>query len=150
VLGVGRRLLDELAAVVRAKAGRPGAQTDTAAFHEHFAKAEVELRAAKALLYEVWADIEQVLARGEEIPLRLHTLNRVALHNATFSVAAIAQFVYTSAGTDALRRGIIQRLFRDVHGGTQHVSSSPLIMQAAGQELAGLAEGKRWVHFFLK
>ena len=150
VLGVGRRLLDELAAVVRAKAGRPGAQTDTTAFLEHFAKAEVELRAAKALLYEVWEEIEQVLARGEEIPLRLHTLNRVALHNATFSVAGIAQFVYTSAGTDALRRGTIQRLFRDVHGGTQHVSSSPLIMQAAGQELAGLAEGKRWVHFFLK
>jgi indole-3-acetate monooxygenase len=150
VLGVGRRLLDELAAVVRAKAGRPGALTDTVAFAEHFAKAEVELRAAKALLYEVWEEIEATLARGAEIPLRLHTLNRVALHNATFSVAGIAQFAYTSAGTDALRRGTVQRLFRDVHGGTQHVSSSPLIMQSAGRELAGLEEGKRWVHFSLK
>jgi indole-3-acetate monooxygenase len=44
----------------------------------------------------------------------------------------------------------VQRLFRDVHGGTQHVSSSPLIMQSAGRELAGLEEGKRWVHFSLK
>ncbi|MGY1592347.1 acyl-CoA dehydrogenase family protein [Geodermatophilus sp. SYSU D00708] len=150
VLGVGRRVLDELAAVVRAKVGRPGAQTDTDAFSQRFAEAEVQLRAAKALLYEVWEEIEQTLAAGQEIPLRLHTLNRVALHNATFSVAGIAQFAYVSAGTDALRRGTLQRLFRDVHGGTQHVSSSPLIMQSAGRELAGLAEGKRWVHFSLK
>ncbi|MGY1640934.1 acyl-CoA dehydrogenase family protein [Geodermatophilus sp. SYSU D00703] len=150
VLGVGRRVLDELAAVVRAKVGRPGAQTDTDAFAQRFAEAEVQLRAAKALLYEVWEEIEATLAAGEEIPLRLHTLNRVALHNATFSVAGIAQFAYVSAGTDALRRGTMQRLFRDVHGGTQHVSSSPLIMQSAGRELAGLAEGKRWVHFSLK
>jgi alkylation response protein AidB-like acyl-CoA dehydrogenase len=150
VLGVGRRVLDELAAVVRAKAGRPGAQTDTDAFSQRFAEAEVQLRAAKALLYEVWEEIEETLAAGREIPLRLHTLNRVALHNATFSVAGIAQFAYVSAGTDALRRGTLQRLFRDVHGGTQHVSSSPLIMQSAGRELAGLAEGKRWVHFSLK
>ncbi|MGY1703429.1 acyl-CoA dehydrogenase family protein [Geodermatophilus sp. SYSU D00697] len=150
VLGVGRRVLDELAAVVRAKAGRPGALTDTDAFAERYAKAEVQLRAAKALLYEVWEEIEATLARGQEIPLRQHTLNRVALHNATFSVAEIAQFAYVSAGTDALRRGTLQRLFRDVHGGTQHVSSSPLIMQSAGRELAGQAEGKRWVHFSLK
>ncbi|SFL30036.1 acyl-CoA dehydrogenase family protein [Geodermatophilus ruber] len=150
VLGVGRRLLDELAAVVRAKAGLPGAQTDTVAFAEHYARAEAKLRAAKALLYEVWEEIEEALLRGGEIPLRLQTLNRVALHNATFSVAEIAQFVYTSAGSDALRSGTIQRLFRDVHGGTQHVSSSPLIMQSAGLELAGLAEGKRWVHFSLR
>jgi indole-3-acetate monooxygenase len=150
VLGVGRRVLDELAAVVRAKAGRPGAQTDSDAFAQRFAEAEVRLRAAKALLYEVWEEIEGTLADGREIPLRLHTLNRVALHNATFSVAEIAQFAYVSSGTDALRRGTMQRLFRDVHGGTQHVSSSPLIMQSAGRELAGLAEGKRWVHFSLK
>jgi alkylation response protein AidB-like acyl-CoA dehydrogenase len=148
-LGVGRRLLDELAAVVRAKAGRPGAATDTAAFAEHYAKAEVQLRAAQALLYEVWAEIEEVLARGERIPLRLETLNRVALNNATFSVAEIAQFVYVSVGSEALRNGVVQRLFRDVHGGTQHISSSPLILQSAGRELAGLAEGKRWVHFSL-
>ncbi|NEK57918.1 acyl-CoA dehydrogenase [Geodermatophilus sabuli] len=149
-LGVGRRLLDELAAVVRAKTGRPGAATDTAAFAEHYAKAEVQLRAAQALLYEVWAEIEDVLARGGSIPLRLETLNRVALNNATFSVAEIAQFVYVSVGSEALRNGVVQRLFRDVHGGTQHISSSPLVLQSAGRELAGLAEGKRWVHFALK
>lgn len=41
-------------------------------------------------------------------------------------------------------------LFRDVHGATQHVSSSAVIMRSAGRELAGLAEGERWVHFALR
>lgn len=149
-LGVGRRLLDELSASVRAKAARPGGQADSESFHEQYAQAEVKLRAASALLYEVWEEIEGVLAAGDEIPLRLETLNRVALNNATWSTHAIAQFVYTNMGSEALRSGTVQRLFRDVHGGTQHISSSPMILRSAGRELAGLAEGTRWVHFNLK
>jgi indole-3-acetate monooxygenase len=149
-LGVGRRLLDELSAAVRAKAGRPGTLAESASFHEQYAGAEVRLRAAAALLYEVWEEIEATLARGDRIPLRLETLNRVALNNATWSTHEVAQFVYRNGGSDALRDGTIQRLFRDVHGGTQHVSSSPVILQSAGRELAGLADGQRWVHFSLK
>jgi alkylation response protein AidB-like acyl-CoA dehydrogenase len=149
-LGVGRRLLDELSSAVRVKADRPGGQAGSESFHEQYALAEVKLRAASALLYEVWEEIEEVLATGDEIPLRLETLNRAALNNATWSTHAIAQFVYTNMGTEALRSGTVQRLFRDVHGGTQHISSSPMILRAAGRELAGLADGKRWVHFNLK
>ena len=149
-LGVGRRLLDELAANVRAKAGQPGALAASDAFTEDYANAEVKLRAAKSFLYEAWEEIESVLPTGDPIPVRLETLTRVALNNATWRVQEIASFVYASSGTTALRRGTIQRFFRDVHGGTQHISSSRLIMQSAGQELAGLAEGKRWVHHMLK
>ncbi len=149
-IGVGRRLLDELAANVRAKAGQPGGQASSDAFAEHYASAEIKLRAAKALLYEVWEEIEDTLAGDKQIPLRLETLNRVALNNATWRLSEIAEFVYAASGTAALRNGTIQRLFRDVHGGTQHISSSPLILQSAGRELAGLAENKRWVHHMLK
>lgn len=149
-LGVGRRLLDELSAFVRRRAATPGGIASSDAFHEQYANAEVRLRAAKAFVYEVWEEIEATLARGDAIPLRLETLNRVALNNATWSVQEIATFVYKSAGSEALRSGIIQRLFRDVHAGTQHISSSPPIMQSAGRELAGLAEGQCWVHFTLK
>jgi indole-3-acetate monooxygenase len=149
-VGVGRRLLDELAASVQAKAGQPGGQAASDSFAEQYAAAEVRLRAAKALLYEVWEEIEGVLAAGDELPLRLETLNRAALNNCTWTTAGVAEFVYRNGGTAALRTGTVQRLFRDVHGGTQHISSSPMIMQSAGRELAGLAEGKRWVHFSLK
>jgi indole-3-acetate monooxygenase len=148
-LGVGRRLLDELAAMVRSKAGRAGSQAESQSFHEQYAEAELKLRAAQALLYEVWDEIEQVLDAGEPIPVRLDTLNRAALYNATWRLDEIAGFVFRSAGTTALRSGTLQRLYRDVHGGTQHISSSPMILQSAGRYLAGLAEGQRWVHFQL-
>jgi hypothetical protein len=39
----------------------------------------------------------------------------------------------------------VQRLFRDMHAGTQHVTSAPPVMQACGRELAGLADGKSWL-----
>jgi alkylation response protein AidB-like acyl-CoA dehydrogenase len=149
-LGTGRRLLDELSASVRATAHQPGGHASSESFAEQYAHAEVTLRAAKAFLYEVWEEIEASLAAGDGVPVRLETLNRVALNNATFTTHEIAQFVYVNSGSAALRQGTVQRLFRDVHGGTQHISSSPMIMRSAGRELAGLAEGKRWVHFSLK
>jgi hypothetical protein len=53
--------------------------------------------------------------------------------------------VYKSAGTTALREGDLQRYFRDMHAGTQHMSSGPGVLQQCGRQLAGLAEGSRWV-----
>jgi indole-3-acetate monooxygenase len=76
--------------------------------------------------------------------VRQHTLVRLALTNATNALAAVSEFVYLAGGTTALRRGTIQRLVRDVHAGTQHVTSSPAVWATCGRELVGLAEGKRW------
>jgi indole-3-acetate monooxygenase len=69
---------------------------------------------------------------------------RLALANATWSSHHAAMFAYKSAGTLALRAGTLQRLFRDMHAGTQHVTSAPPVYGSIGRELAGLAEGKRW------
>jgi len=149
-LGVGRRLLDELAESVRIKADQLGAQATSVAFMENYADAETKLRAAKALLYEVWEEMEEALGKGGRPSVRLETLARVALNNATWQSRDIAGFVYAASGSSALRSGTIQRLFRDVNGGTQHFSSSRTILQSAGQELCGLAEGKRWVFHALK
>lgn len=148
-LGVTRRLLDELAALVRSRAGTPGFLGDSTSFQEQYATAEVRLRSAHAFLYSVWEEIEAKLSQGEEMGIRLETLNRTALCNATEVMDQVAGFVFRSGGTTALRSGTIQRIYRDVHGGTQHISSSPMILQSAGRELAGLAEGHKWVHFQL-
>jgi indole-3-acetate monooxygenase len=144
-LGIGRRLLDELRALAQEKAGRPGQLVDSDSFHGGFARAEATYRSARAFLFETWTDIEQTLDRGDPPSVRQHTLARLALNHATWSVHDVCMFVYTSGGTTALRSGTIQRLFRDMHAGTQHVTSSPAVLQACGRELAGLAPGQSWV-----
>jgi indole-3-acetate monooxygenase len=146
-LGIGRRLLDELGALIKQKAGRPGQFVESDSFLEGYAKAEGTYRAARALIGETWADVQQTLERGDKLTVRQHTLIRLALTHTTWAVHDVCMFVYKSGGTTALRSGRIQRLFRDMHAGTQHVTSSPPVIQAVGKELAGLAAGQRW--FFL-
>jgi alkylation response protein AidB-like acyl-CoA dehydrogenase len=144
-VGIGRRMLDELRALVRQKAGRAGQQVESDSFLGDFARAEATYRAARALVEQTWADVEATLDRGEPLSVRQNTLIRLALNHVTWSVHDVCLFVYTNAGTTALRAGTIQRLFRDMHAGTQHVTSAPPVVQACGRELAGLAEGRRWV-----
>lgn len=148
-LGITRRLLDELQRYVQDRASAPNSLATSTGFQEQYGAAELRLRSAQALLYSTWEQIEERIAGGEEIGVRLETVNRAALCNATQAMDEVAGFVFRSMGTTALRNGTVQRLYRDVHGGTQHISSSPIILQAAGRELAGLEPGKRWMHFNL-
>jgi alkylation response protein AidB-like acyl-CoA dehydrogenase len=143
--GIGRRVLDEIAAGAKSKIGRSGTLAQSDAFHQQYAKMEGTYRAARALVYEAWSDVKATLDRGERLSVRQHTLIRLAMAHVTWSAHDAAMFAYKSAGTVALRAGTMQRLFRDMHAGIQHVTSSPPVFQALGRELAGLAEGQRWV-----
>jgi alkylation response protein AidB-like acyl-CoA dehydrogenase len=143
--GIGRRLLDELATKVRSGVGRSGTLATSDAFHEQYARAEAKFRAACALVDEAWGSVNATLERGGPLDVRQHTLVRLALAHITWTCHEVSEFVYNSAGTIALRTGVIQRLFRDMHAGTQHITSAPPVIRNAGRELAGLAEGKKWV-----
>jgi indole-3-acetate monooxygenase len=143
-MGVGRRLLDELAELVQGKAGRPGAQADSSAFQLGYAQAEAQFRAARALVMESWTDLSKSLYAGDGISVRQHTLVRLSLAHITKALHEVANFVYLAGGTTSLRHGTIQRFYRDVHAGTQHVTSSPNVWQTCGRELMGVAEGKQW------
>ncbi|KXX59093.1 acyl-CoA dehydrogenase family protein [Rhodococcus sp. LB1] len=148
-VGVARRLLDELAAQAQARKGRAGQFSSSDSFHEQYARAEALWRGSRAFLFEQWCLLEQTVERGETTTVRDDTLRRLAMTNATEALHEIAAFVYKSAGTSALRSGIIQTIFRDTHAGTQHASSSPAVVQNLGRELAGLADGSHWVFFQL-
>jgi len=147
--GIGRRILDELGAKVRAGVGRTGTLASSEAFHEQYAKAEGKYRAATAFVREVWSGVSASLDAGTPVTVRQHTMIRLALANITWTCHEVSQFAYTAAGTIALRAGTMQRLFRDMHAGTQHITSAPPVIRNAGRELAGLAPGKKWVFFDL-
>jgi alkylation response protein AidB-like acyl-CoA dehydrogenase len=143
-LGIGRRLLDECASFVRERGGVAGPQGGSPTFQEGYARAEGTYRSARAYALESWRDVCDTMARNEAPSVRQHTLIRSAMIHVTASSHDVARFVYQAAGTAGLRAGTVQRLFRDMHAGTQHVIASPPVYQAVGRELAGLAEGQRW------
>jgi alkylation response protein AidB-like acyl-CoA dehydrogenase len=144
-VGVGRRLLDELGALIVNKAGRAGSLSGSDSFQEKYAKLEASYRAARALVYETWTEVTRTMTAGSPLSVRQHTMIRLALGHITHALADVANGVYLLSGTTGLRRGAIERLVRDVHAGTQHVTSGPGMWQGAGRELAGLAHGKHWV-----
>ncbi|WP_336714440.1 acyl-CoA dehydrogenase family protein [Arthrobacter sp. USHLN218] len=149
-LGVARRVLDEMKDLARKKSGAPGATVDTDQFHAAFAQAEAKLRSARALVMETWADNEATLDRGELLSTEQETLTRLTLNNTTWSAHDVVMTVYKWAATAALRTGDLQRFFRDMHAGTQHVTSGPVVLQNCGRHLAGLAPNAQWVFLELK
>jgi indole-3-acetate monooxygenase len=148
-LGVGRRALDEIAAYAREQSGPTGRLRDSDSFREHYASGEAEYRAARALVYETWADIESSVSAGNVMSTRQITLARLALGHITSTAANVCAFAYRTGGGMALRQGPIQRCFRDIHAGTQHLHAHVSIMRECGRELAGLASGEVWGRFGL-
>ncbi len=142
--GIGRRLLDELAENVRERGGIRNPQGASDSFQQGYARAEGGYRAARALVYETWGDIEETLKRGDTLSTRQQTLLRLAMTHVTWAAHDVATFVYTHSGTNALRASTVQRLFRDMHAGTQHVVASPPVRGAIGRELAGLVDDAHW------
>jgi alkylation response protein AidB-like acyl-CoA dehydrogenase len=143
-LGVGRRVLDELAGLVQAGVARPGQLADSEIFHAEYARAEAQYRAARAFVFEAWHDVQVTLSADEPLTTRQKTLIRLALNHVTTTVADVCRFAYIAGGGLSLRESRIQRLFRDMHSGTQHGSVAVSVLRHCGRELAGVAPGQVW------
>ncbi|WIM71399.1 acyl-CoA dehydrogenase family protein [Corynebacterium suedekumii] len=147
-LGVGRRLLDEMQAIATRKKGQPGASTNTDQFHAEYATAEARLRSARAWAMEVWTDNERTLDAGEKLSMEQETLTRLALNNSTWAAHDVSQTAHLWSATALARRGDLQRTFRDMHVGTGHITSGPVVLQQVGKYLAGLAAPDAHWNFF--
>lgn len=143
-LGVGRRLLDELKSFAAPKFATPGAAVNTAQFHAEYATAEAALLSARAWAMQVWQDVENTLGTGEAQTTEQDTVIRLALGNATRTAQDVGRTVHRWAGTAAIRRGPINRFLRDLDTGSQHVTSSPVVLQNCGKWLSGAQPRARW------
>ncbi|MBX4171815.1 acyl-CoA dehydrogenase family protein [Rhodococcus pyridinivorans] len=148
-LGVSRRMLDELADLVRSKVGRPGSLAESATFHANYGAAEAEWHAAHDFVHQAWSDVEARITCGLEPTHEQQTRVRLALYHATRMAESVSNVVYRAAGTTALRSGALQQLFRDVHAGTQHVTSAPAVLEACGRDLAGVGPESSWLYMNL-
>jgi indole-3-acetate monooxygenase len=74
------------------------------------------------LVVTTLADVEQAVADGQTLTPAMRADLRVAATFATESSREIVQWAHLAAGTSAIREGSrLERAFRDMYTGTQHV-----------------------------
>jgi alkylation response protein AidB-like acyl-CoA dehydrogenase len=138
-LGVGKRALEELLKIVPGKS-RMGATpvSDQQLFQHDLGYHDAALRAARALVFDVFGAVEaELLAGREPSPAARQRLRQTTTY-ATRIAADVVRFAYTWAGSDALRQpSVLGRCFRDMHAGTQHVFVDNNTLVDAGVMLLG-------------
>jgi alkylation response protein AidB-like acyl-CoA dehydrogenase len=122
-LGVGRRSLQEIARISAGKQrmGSAVPVRDQQLFQHDFAFHEAALRSARAYALELFGGAQESVEAGDDLTDEQRHRVRQATTYATRVAADVVRFAYTWAGTDALRPGPLQRCFRDIHAGTQHI-----------------------------
>ena len=150
-LGVGRRALDELAKLARGRADVFGKLCDSASFRQSFADAEAKYRAARAFVYSAWDALSERVAKGEKPNLEEIALIRLAMRHLHNVISDLSTFAHRAARGASLRPSQLQRCYRDIHAGTQHILLADEIMQECGKVLLGATGADaRWTMFGVK
>ena len=150
-LGVGRRALDELAKLARGRADVFGKLCDSASFRQSFADAEAKYRAARAFVYGAWDALSERFAKGETPSMEEIALIRLAMRHLHNVISDLSTFAHRAARGASLRPSQLQRCYRDIHAGTQHILLADEIMQECGKVLLGaMSANARWTMFGVK
>jgi alkylation response protein AidB-like acyl-CoA dehydrogenase len=136
-LGVGRRVLDELNTLARTRTDAFGVLANSASFRQAYAEAESKFRAARAFVYQAWEDMGETFAQGKRATVEQITLTRMAMRHLHDVISEISTFAHRAARGASLRPSILQRCYRDIHSGTQHIFLSDEIVQDCGRVLLG-------------
>ena len=123
-LGVAKSMLDDVSELARTKVrmGDDGALANRATFQKGLSHHKAMWQAAHLLVLDAFTVAErQVLADGALTPTMRADL-RVAATYATEASREVVQWAHLAAGTSAIREGTrLERAFRDLYTGTQHV-----------------------------
>ncbi|MGN6220867.1 MAG: acyl-CoA dehydrogenase family protein [Microbacterium sp.] len=147
--GVGRRLLDELAAHATERTESAAASFGDE-FYVELGRGEARLRSSRALLNEVWSQNEILVDPGGSLPVAQVTLSHLAHSQTVRTAREIGALVHRFAGPAVIRDGVLQRFFRDVHAGMMHRGSSAVVTENCGRMFAGAqGAGYGWNGFDL-
>lgn len=140
-LGVGRRLIDEVAKLAETKA-RGLISKKAIARNQHFQSdlgtSDVRLRVIRNYVLSTYERAHAVIVAGGELSQAEHLDLRLAAVQATDVALDVADTLVRYAGTTGLYHGnFIERCWRDIHAGAQHHLISPLTYEAQGRVLLG-------------
>src|SRR3954452_4859936 len=138
-LGVGRRGMEELTRIVQTKLRLVADPLrDQQVFRHDYAMHDAALLAARAFVFESFAQAQDVLDGGDDLTAVQRQRLRQATTYATRVATDAVRFAYTAAGPDALRPGPLQRCFRDLHASTQHLMVDNNTLTETTRVLLGL------------
>ena len=107
--------------------------------HRAVATAEVRLRSARALVFELVEEMWTKVRAHDEITGRERALFQIACSDAAAGAAQAVETVAEAAGTTAnFRSSPLERLARDVRVVRQHVTVAPQHLEDGGRVLLGL------------
>ena len=139
-LGVGRRALEEIAerAGGRQRLGSAAPLAQRPAFQRDFGRVETRFAAARSHARLSLERIWQTTAAGDPVTLD----QRADVHGATAlcyeAAAEAADVAFRAAGGAAIfRADRLQRCFRDIHAGMQHIIVSEESWERVGQVRLG-------------
>jgi len=145
-IGIGRRVLDELNTIARKRTDAFGVLANSASFKQSYAEAEAKFRAAHAFVYQAWEDLDETYARRRHASVEQITLTRMAMRHLHDVISEIATFAHRASRGISLRPSILQRCYRDIHSGTQHIFLADEIVQECGRVLlGGAADDAEWM-----
>lgn len=142
-LGVAKSMLDDVGdlAVTKVRMGDDGALANRASFQRGLAHHTAMWRAARLLVLDAFAGVEQSVSDGDDLTPTMRADLRVAATYATEASREIVQWAHLAAGTSAIREGSrLERAFRDLYTGTQHVFIGEKTYTDAARIYLGLAE----------
>jgi indole-3-acetate monooxygenase len=138
-LGIARGMLDAFLDLALKKTPRgTGRLADNAVIQAGIARAEAKLGAAQAYLVDTVGEI--YAGAGETAPIGVpdRARARLAGSHAITNAVTVAQWIYKSAGVDAIFPGSpFERRFRDIHTVSQQIQSRDAHYESVGQVLLG-------------
>ena len=142
-LGVAKSMLDDVTELARTKVrmGDDGALANRATFQKGLSHHMAMWQAAHLLVLDAFTSAErQVVEQGALTPTMRADL-RVAATYATEASREVVQWAHLAAGTSAIREGSrLERAFRDLYTGTQHVFIGEKTYMDAARIHLGLVE----------
>jgi alkylation response protein AidB-like acyl-CoA dehydrogenase len=143
-LGAGMRALDEIKTVATRKR-RFGRTTliDQPVFQRDFAEHSAAMEAARAYIRSAFDTWHEAAKTGKP-SLEVRAQARLAACWATQVAVKAGAFAYLASGSDGLRnndgKNTLQRVFRDLHAGSQHRHIDINVMIEASSALLGVAD----------
>jgi len=141
-LGVARRALDEIQAIAMAGRARIGgtAMRDQQAFQRAFSENTLALRSVRLLVHDTIGDIVRRLDGGDPMTKAMRDELVSAVTYQTRVCMDVVEFAYMSSGSAGLRNpSILQRCFRDMCVGAQHIYVDPRTFDEMGKGLLCVA-----------